>query len=197
MGQNTFTAINTDGTRGVLSNEGVELQNSSGVALSQQQVSGNAPVGSLTNQGFLTSIKVDNNWFSLPTLSAGVAEALPGLSETLAGPPTAITTGRLFYGTQNSAGALFQAATSPTSLTTGESIAQNATSVTISSGNRTDFSAMFAGVPTGQNLYFVESTYTTAFPAAGGQILDASVNIYLVVTFNTCLLYTSPSPRDS
>ena len=34
MGQNTFTAINTDGTRGVLSNQGVELQNSSGVALS-------------------------------------------------------------------------------------------------------------------------------------------------------------------
>jgi len=185
MGQNTFTAINTDGTRGVLSNEGVELQNSSGVALSQQQVSGNAPVGGLTNQGFLTSIKVDDNWFSLPTLSAGVAEALPGLSETLAGPPTAITTGRLFYGTQNSAGALFQAATSPTSLTTAESIAQNVTSVTISSGNQTDFAAIFAGVPTGQNLYFVESTYTTAFPAAGGQILDASVNIYLVVTFNT------------
>ena len=185
MGQNTFTAINTNGTRGVLSNEGVELQNSSGVALSQQQVSGNAPVGSLTNQGFLTSIKVDNNWFSLPTLSAGVAEALPGLSETLAGPPTAITTGRLFYGTQNSAGALFQAATSPPSLSTAESIAQNVTSITISSGNQTDFAAIFAGVPTGQNLYFVESTYTTAFPAAGGQILDASVNIYLVVTFNT------------
>lgn len=185
MGQNTFTAINTNGTRGVLSNEGVELQNSSGVALSQQQVSGNAPVGSLSNQGFLTSIKVDNNWFSLPTLSAGVAEALPGLSETLAGPPTAITTGRLFYGTQNSAGALFQAATSPPSLSTAESIAQNVTSITISSGNQTDFAAIFAGVPTGQNLYFVESTYTTAFPAAGGQILDASVNIYLVVTFNT------------
>ena len=30
-----------------------------------------------------------------------------------------------------------------------------------------------------------ESTYTTAFPSAGGQILDQSVNIYLVVTFNT------------
>ena len=59
MGQNTFTAINTDGTRGVLSNQGVELQNSSGVALSEQQVSGNAPQGSLTNQGYLTSIKVE------------------------------------------------------------------------------------------------------------------------------------------
>ena len=185
MGQNTFTAINTDGTRGVLSNQGVELQDANGVALSEQQVSGNAPQGSLTNQGFLTSIKVDDNWFSLPTLSAGVAEALPGLSETLAGPPTNITTGRLFYGIQNAAGALFQAATSPASLTTGESIAQNATSFTVSSGNQTDFAAIFAAVPTGQNLYFVESTYTTAFPAAGGQILDQSVNIYLVVAYNT------------
>ena len=39
--------------------------------------------------------------------------------------------------------------------------------------------------PTGQNLYFVDSTYTTAFPSAGGQILDASVNIYLVVAYDT------------
>jgi hypothetical protein len=126
----------------------------------------------------------------MPTLSSGVAEALPGLSETLAGPPSAITTGRFFYGTQNAAGALFQSATSPTSLTTTESIAQDATSITVSSGNRTDYEAMFAATPTGQNLYFVDSTYTTAFPAAGGQILDASVNIYLVVSFDTVTYIT-------
>lgn len=185
MGQNTFTAINTDGTRGVLSNQGVELQNSSGVALAQQQVSGNAPQGGLVNQGYLTSIKVDGNWFQLPALSSGVAEALPGLSETLAGPPTSITTGRFFYGTQNAAGALFQAATSPTSLTTAEAIGQDVTSITISAGNQTDFASIFAAVPTGQNLYFVDSTYTAAFPAPGGQILDASVDIYLVVAYDT------------
>ncbi len=191
MGQNTFTAINTDGTRSVLSNQGVELQNSSGVALSEQQVSGNAPQGSLTNQGYLSSIKIDNNWFQMPTLSSNVAEALPGLSETLAGPPSAITTGRFFYGIQNAAGALFQSATSPTSLTTGESISQNTTSLTVSSGNRTDYAAMFAAVPTGQNLYFVDSTYTTAFPAQGGQILDASVNMYLVVSLDTVTYITT------
>ena len=185
MGQNTFTAIATDGTRGVLSNQGIELQNSSGVALSEQQVSGNAPQGSLTNQGYLTSIKVDGNWFQLPALSSGVAEALPGLSETLAGPPTAITTGRLFYGIQNAAGTLFQSVTSPATLPVAESINQNATSITISTGNQTDFAAIFAAIPTGQNLYFVDSTYTTAFPSAGGQILDASVNIYLVVAYDT------------
>ena len=97
MGQNTFTAINTDGTRSVMSNTGVQLQDTSGNALALQQVSGNAPQGSLNNQGYLSSIKVDDNWFNLPTLSSGVAEALPGLSETLAGPPTNITTGRFFY----------------------------------------------------------------------------------------------------
>jgi len=59
MGQNTFTAIATDGTRGVLSNSGVELQDSSGNALAQQQVSGNASQGGLNNQGYLTSLKVD------------------------------------------------------------------------------------------------------------------------------------------
>ena len=185
MGQNTFTAINTDGTRGVLSNSGVELQNSSGVALSEQQVSGNAPVGSLSNQGYLTSLKVDNNWFQLPALSSGVAEALPGLSETLAGPSGAITTGRFFYGIQNAAGCLFQAATSPTALTTGESVGANATSITISSGNRTDFSAIYAAIPSGQKLYFVESTYTTAFPSVGGQMLDQSINMYMAVAYDT------------
>ena len=185
MGQNTFTAINTDGTRGVLSNTGVQLQDASGNALASQQVSGNAPQGSLTNQGYLTSIKVDDNWFQLPALSSGVAEALPGLSETLAGPPTNITTGRFFYGIQNAAGALFQAATTPPSLTTAEAITTGTTSITIAAGNQTDFASMFAGVPTGQNLYFVDSTYTTAFPAAGGQIVDTAVNIYLVVAYDT------------
>ena len=185
MGQNTFTAINTDGTRGVLSNTGVQLQDASGNALASQQVSGNAPQGSLTNQGYLSSIKVDDNWFTLPALSSGVAEALPGLSETLAGPPTNITTGRFFYGIQNAAGALFQAATTPTSLPTAEAITTGATSITIAAGNQTDFASLFAGVPTGQNLYFVDSTYTTAFPAAGGQIVDTAVNIYLVVAYDT------------
>jgi hypothetical protein len=190
MGQNTFTAINTDGTRGVLSNSGVQLQDSSGNPLAQQQVSGNATQGSLTPQGYLTSLKVDNNWFNLPALSSGVAEALPGLSETLAGPPTAITTGRFFYGIQNAAGALFQSATTPPSLTTAESIAQSVTSITVSSANRTDYAAMFAATPSGQSLYFVDSTYTTAFPAAGGQILDTTVNIYLVVAYDIVTFIT-------
>jgi hypothetical protein len=184
MGQNTFTAINTDGTRGVLSNEGVQLQDSSGTALSVQQVSGNASQGSLTPQGYLTSIKVDDNWFQLPALSSGVAEALPGLSETLAGPPTNITTGRFFYGIQNAAGALFQAATTPPSLPTTETITTAQTSITIATGNRSDLNTMFTGTPTGQALYFVDSTYVTAFPAPGGQILDTSVNIYLVVAYD-------------
>ena len=185
MGQNTFTAIATDGTRGVLSNSGVELQDSSGNALAQQQVSGNASQGGLNNQGYLTSLKVDGNWYQLPALSSGVAEALPGLSETLAGPPSNITTGRFFYGIQNAAGALFQSATSPASLLSAETIGQDVTSITISSGNQTDFASIFAAVPTGQNLYFVDSAYTAAFPAPGGQILDASVNIYLVVAYDT------------
>ena len=190
MGQNTFTAINTDGTRGVLSNSGVQLQDSSGNPLAQQQVSGNTSQGSLTPQGYLTSLKVDNNWFNLPALSSGVAEALPGLSETLAGPPTAITTGRFFYGIQNAAGALFQSAATPASLTTAESIAQDATSITVSSANRTDYAAIFAATPSGQSLYFVDSTYTTAFPAAGGQILDTTVNIYLVVAYDIVTFIT-------
>ena len=184
MGQNSFTAINTDGTRSVLSSTGVQLQDSSGSALAQQQVSGNVSVGSLSNQGLLTSIKIDGNFFSLPELTSGVAEAIPGLTETLAGPTGNISMGRLFYGTQNAAGALFQAATSPTTLTSAQAISTGATSTTIVSGNRTDFGNIHTNIPSGQKLYFVESTYTTAFPSAGGQILDQSVNIYLVVAYS-------------
>ena len=184
MGQNSFTAINTDGTRSVLSSTGVELQDSSGSALAQQQVSGNVSVGSLSNQGNLTSIKIDGNYFSLPELSSGVAEAIPGLTETLAGPTGNISMGRLFYGTQNAAGALFQAATSPATLTGAQAISTGATSITIVSANRTDFNNIHTNIPSGQKLYFVESTYTTAFPSVGGQILDQSVNIYLVVAYD-------------
>lgn len=184
MGQNSFTAINTDGTRSVLSSTGVQLQDSSGSALAQQQVSGNASLGSLSNQGNLTSIKIDGNYYTLPELSSGVAEAIPGLTETLAGPAGNISMGRLFYGTQNAAGALFQAATSPATLTSAQAISTGATSTTIVSANRTDFSNIHTNIPSGQKLYFVESTYTTAFPSAGGQILDQSVNIYLVVAFD-------------
>lgn len=185
MGQNTVTAISTTGTRGVLSSTGVELQDNSGNALSQQQVEGNATQGSLVSGGQLNSIKINNKWYELPALTSGVAQALPGLSETLAGPSSNITTGRFFYGIQNASGALFQAVTSPASLTSGESITSGTTSITISSGNRTDFGNLFSNTPSGQKLYFVESTYTTAFPSAGGQILDQSVNIYLVVAYDT------------
>ena len=73
MGQNSFTAINTDGTRSVLSSTGVQLQDSSGNALSQQQVSGNVSQGSLNNQGYLTSIKIDGNYFDVPLLTSSVA----------------------------------------------------------------------------------------------------------------------------
>lgn len=185
MGQNTFTAIASDGTRGVLSNSGVQLQDASGNALAQQQVSGNASQGGLNNQGYLTSLKVDGNWYQLPELSSGVAEALPGLSETLAGPPSSITTGRFFYGTRNAAGALFQAVTSPATLPVAESINQNATSITVATGNRTDYESLFENIPSGQSLYFVDSAYTDPFPSAGGQILDSSVNMYLVVSYDT------------
>jgi hypothetical protein len=184
MGQNSFTAINTDGTRSVLSSTGVQLQDSSGSALAQQQVSGNASLGSLSNQGNLTSIKIDGNYYTLPELSSGVAEAIPGLTETLAGPTGNISIGRLFYGTQNAAGALFQAVTSPATLTGAQAISTGATSTTIVSANRTDFSNIHTNIPSGQKLYFVESTYSTAFPSAGGQILDQSVNIYLVVAYD-------------
>jgi hypothetical protein len=186
MGQNTVTAIATNGNRAVLSATGISLQNSSGVPTGAQiaAVAGNpTDLSGLTNQGTLTKLQVASNYFTLPELNSGVAAILPGLSETLAGPSGAITMGRMFYGTRQSNGALFQAVTSPASVA-GISITSGSTSTTTSASNFASVNTVFGAIPTNQSLYFVESTYTTAFPAQGQLINDTSVNIYQVVTTN-------------
>ena len=186
MGQNTVTAIATDGTRAVLSATGISLQNSSGVPTGPQlgAVAGNpSDLSGLTNQGTLTKLQVATDYFTLPELTSGVAAILPGLSETLAGPSGAITMGRMFYGIRQSNGTLFQAVTSPASVS-GVSITSGATSATTTSANFTSINTLFAAIPSNQSLYFVESTYTTAFPAQGQLINDSSVNIYQIVSTN-------------
>ena len=184
MGQNSFTAINTDGTRSVLSSTGISLQNSSGVPTGAQivPVAGNpSSLSGLTDQGTLSQLQVGTDYYDLPELTSGVAVALPGLSEALAGPSGNITMGRLFYGIRQSNGALFQAATSPASFS-GITISSGATSVVLSSSNHTAIKTLFDATPANQALYFVESTYTTAFPSVGGLINDTSVNIYQIVS---------------
>ena len=186
MGQNTVTAIATDGTRAVLSATGISLQNSGGTPTGAQisAVAGNpSDLSGLTNQGTLTKLQIASNYFTLPELNSGVAAILPGLSETLAGPTGAITMGRMYYGIRQSNGTLFQAATSPASVS-GISITSGATSVTTSAANFTSINTLFSAIPSNQSLYFVESTYTTAFPAQGQLINDASVNIYQIITTN-------------
>lgn len=186
MGQNTVTAIAANGDRAVLSATGISLQNSSGTPTGAQivAVAGNpSSLSGLVNQGTLTKLQIASDYFTLPELNSGVAAILPGLSETLAGPSGNITMGRLFYGIRQSNGALFQAATSPASVA-GISITSGATSVTTSSSNFASINTLFDAIPSGQNLYFVESTYTTAFPSQGQLISDTSVNIYQVVSTN-------------
>ena len=186
MGQNTVTAIAADGSRAVLSATGISLQNSVGTPTGAQiaAVEGNpTDLSGLVNQGTLTKLQVGANYYTLPELNSGVAAILPGLSESLAGPSGAITMGRMFYGTRQSNGALFQAVTSPASVA-GVSIASGATSVITSASNFASINTVFGAIPTNQSLYFVESTYTTAFPAQGQLINDTSVNIYQIVTTN-------------
>ena len=184
MGQNSFTAINTDGTRSVVSSTGISLQNSSGVPTGAQivPVAGNpSSLSGLTDQGTLSQLQVGTNYYDLPELTSGVAVALPGLSEALAGPSGSITMGRLFYGIRQSNGALFQAATSPASFS-GITIGSGVTSVVLSSSNHTAIKTLFDATPANQALYFVESSYTTAFPSVGALINDTSVNIYQIVS---------------
>ena len=184
MGQNTVTAIAADGSRAVLSAAGISLQNSSGTPTGAQiaAVQGNpTDLSGLIDEGTLTKLQVGSNYYTLPELNSGVAAILPGLSETLAGPSGAITMGRMFYGTRQSNGALFQAATSPASVA-GVAITSGSTSVTTSASNFASVDTLFSAIPSNQSLYFVESTYTTAFPAQGQLINDTSVNIYQIIS---------------
>lgn len=186
MGQNTVTAIAADGSRAVLSATGISLQNSVGTPTGAQiaAVEGNpTDLSGLVNQGTLAKLQVGANYYTLPELNSGVAAILPGLSESLAGPSGAITMGRMFYGTRQSNGALFEAVTSPASVA-GVSITSGATSVTTSASNFASINTVFGAIPTNQSLYFVESTYTTAFPAQGQLINDTSVNIYQIISTN-------------
>ena len=186
MGQNTVTAIAADGSRAVLSATGISLQNSVGTPTGAQiaAVEGNpTDLSGLVNQGTLTKLQVGANYYTLPELNSGVAAILPGLSESLAGPSGSITMGRMFYGTRQSNGALFEAVTSPASVA-GVSITSGATSVTTSASNFASINTVFGAIPTNQSLYFVESTYTTAFPAQGQLINDTSVNIYQIISTN-------------
>jgi hypothetical protein len=184
MGQNTVTAIAANGDRAVLSATGISLQNSSGTPTGAQltAVSGNPTnLSGLVDEGTLTKLQIGTDYYTLPELSSGVAAVLPGLSETLAGPSGAITMGRMFYGIRQSNGALFQAATSPASVS-GVSITSGSTSVATSASNFTSINTLFDAIPSNQSLYFVESTYTTAFPSQGQLINDTSVNIYQIVS---------------
>ena len=186
MGQNEFTAIAIDGTRAVYSASGVSLQNSSGVETGAQikPIEGNpASVAGLTEQGLLAQLQIGNDYFNLPELASGVASALPGLSEQLAGPIGNITMGRLFYGIRQSNGALFQAATSPATVA-GINITAGETTVVLSSSNFSTLQTLFDATPANQALYFVEDTYTTPFPAVGGLINDTTVNFYQIVAEN-------------
>jgi hypothetical protein len=135
----------------------------------------------LVDEGTLTKLQIGTDYYTLPELSSGVAAVLPGLSETLAGPSGAITMGRMFYGIRQSNGALFQAATSPASVS-GVAITSGSTSVATSASNFTSIDTLFDAIPSNQSLYFVESTYTTAFPSQGQLINDTSVNIYQIVS---------------
>mgnify|MGYP005632418635 FL=1 len=184
MGQNTVTAIAADGSRAVLSATGISLQNSSGTPTGAQlsAVLGNPTnLSGLVDEGTLTKLQIGTDYYTLPELSSGVAAVLPGLSETLAGPSGAITMGRMFYGIRQSNGALFQAATSPASVS-GVAITSGSTSVATSASNFTSINTLFDAIPSNQSLYFVESTYTTAFPSQGQLINDTSVNIYQIVS---------------
>ena len=139
----------------------------------------------------LTSIQVGNGNFTLPEFSAGVAEALPGFNETFGSNPNAFTTGRWFAGLEQSAGAIFEAEITAAGGATNIPIPAGVTTVDI--GNDGDTNVVrFENIRTQfqardndqERLFFVESTYSDAFPASGTVIEDGTTNLYEVIAYN-------------
>ncbi len=140
----------------------------------------------------LASVQIGAGNFTLPEFSAGVAEALPGFNETLGANPVEFASGRFFVGREQSAGAIFVTVLTPASgRTLSFTVPSNATSVDLGDdgdNDVTDFenlrSQLAARGNDQERLFFVESTYTDAFPAVDEVLSDSDTNIYEVISYN-------------
>ena len=154
-----------------------------------QNIDANNPQANPTATAQLASVQIGTRNFVLPELSAGVAEALPGLTEQLEGSLTPFALGTFFYGTEQSTGALFQG-TLFNFTGTLTNIAANVTAFDIDdigATNRAAFETFRNGRGDFQ-LFFVQGDYSG--PAlnsatAGTTVIPTSDNVYEVIAYNT------------
>ena len=186
--QGEIIVTNTDGSRAVITTDGIELQDSSSSPLPNQLevVVGNGLGG--TNQGQLSSIQVGDRHWQLPQLSAGVAEALPGLTEDLGGPAANIDLGTFFYGIEQS-DSVERSSNEGTLDLSGQSIAVLAGATSVDLGDDGDtavtmFETFRDATPDGNQLFFIASGDTTTLPAAGMSITFGTTSIFEVIAYD-------------
>ena len=184
-----ITVLGPDGmTSTTINSGGLAQTNSDGGSLASPSIvtANNIDDTTIAQTQQLASIQVGSGNFVLPELSAGVATALPGFNEMLGGhsETSPVTIGRLFYGIEQSSGAMFQSAV--VSSLSSVTIASGTTSVDLGDDidtNVTTFEAINTAKPDGQSIFFVESTYLDAFPSAGTVIADTETRIYEVISY--------------
>lgn len=147
----------------------------------------------------LQSITVGNSTFNLPELSAGVAEALPGLTEELSGaiPPQgqeALFAGQFFYGLEQSFGASnipTTGAGQPETLggisgASGIILQEDQTTLDLSGitdAQRRAFETLRTGRTAGDfMLFFVGSTFN--IPSGTTQVSIGDTDVYEIISYN-------------
>ena len=188
-GDITITNENDDSSVTITSG-GISTVNADGTAGNPiAAVTANEP-GTLPVTAQLSSVQIGDRNYTLPELSAGVAEALPGLNEDLEGSPTPFTTGTFFIGIEQTSGVSYQGAPAEDVTTIALSIAANVTAFDLGDDGDADVTAFEAlrdlrEVDNREQIFFLESTDTTTLPATVGDIIPDTVDVYEVIAYDT------------
>ena len=123
-----------------------------------------------TLRGLLTSIRIGDEYWNIPTGDSGILQFFPGVSFESEGPDAATTTNAFFYAREN--GNTFTGATAVAENPEGIALAANAITGTVvdTAGENTQraiFQTMFENIPTGQALFFTTGTDEVIPPTPG------------------------------
>ena len=182
---------NADGSTTRIDGNGITQFNVRGEQQPAPQSVSATPLGG----GVLDTLTIGNTLYNLPSAGSNIAEALPGLNENLGAPDAEVTTGRFFYARESGNQALFNSAFA-TQPTTAVTINAGEVTGTIGAADRVAFGTAFDAAPAGTNVFFVDATYTTAFPSAGDPVTGAT--LYELISYdNNPMIGTPPATNPN
>ena len=133
-------------------------------------------------RGLLTTIRVGDDYWTVPAGDSGILNFFPGVTSSLEGPSAATTTNAFVYAIAD--GNTFSGATAVAENPEGIAVAANATTATVvnTSGETTQrqiFQTMFENIPTGHVLLFTTGTDEVIPPS------EAVPPVYEVVQYDS------------